>query len=70
MIENLQITIYNSGLFREAVSKPYFGTPERQTPISDIQAVSHRANLQGQEEHAIFFSTTHMVSGTKVATPY
>jgi hypothetical protein len=30
MIENLQITIYNSGLLKEAASEPRSGTPERQ----------------------------------------
>jgi hypothetical protein len=39
MIENLQTTIYNSGLFREATSEPRFGTPERQTPVSDKHVI-------------------------------
>jgi hypothetical protein len=34
MIENLQNTIYNSGLLKEAASEPRSGTPERQTPVS------------------------------------
>jgi hypothetical protein len=31
MIENLQTTIYNSGLLKEVTSEPRFGTPEKQT---------------------------------------
>jgi hypothetical protein len=35
MIENLQTTIYNSGLLKEVASEPRSGTPERRTPGSD-----------------------------------
>jgi hypothetical protein len=39
MIENLQTTIYNSGLLKEATSEPRSGTSERQTPVSDKQVI-------------------------------
>jgi hypothetical protein len=39
MIENLQTTIYNSGLFKEEASEPRSGTPERQTPGSGKQVI-------------------------------
>jgi hypothetical protein len=39
MIEILQITIYNSGLLKEATSEPRSGTPERQTPVSGKQVI-------------------------------
>jgi hypothetical protein len=34
MIENMQTTIYNSGLLKETTSEPRSGTSERQIPVS------------------------------------
>jgi hypothetical protein len=39
MIENLQSTIYNSGLLKEAASEPHSGTPKRQTSVSDKHVI-------------------------------
>jgi hypothetical protein len=39
MIENLQTTIYNSGLLKEAASEAHSGTPEKQTPVSGKQVI-------------------------------
>jgi hypothetical protein len=39
MIENLQTTIYNSGLLKEVASEPRPGTPERRTSDSSKQVI-------------------------------
>jgi hypothetical protein len=49
MIENLQTTIYNSGLLKEVASQPRFGTPEKQTPASGKWAIIV-VNETGKEE--------------------
>jgi hypothetical protein len=52
MIENLQTTIYNSGLLKEVASEPRSGSPERQTPVSDKQVIVIAD--EADKEEAIF----------------
>jgi hypothetical protein len=56
MIENLQTTIYNSGILKKMASKSRFGTPEKQAPASGKQVIviideaDRKTNPQSQEK--------------------
>jgi hypothetical protein len=69
MIENLQTTIYNSGLLKEMASQPRSKTPEKETPAND-KWVFVIVDETGKEEAKLKQSTTIQTLKAKKSRPY
>jgi hypothetical protein len=69
MIENLQTTIYNSGLPKEMTGEPRSGTPERQTPDSGKWVIVI-VDESGKEEIKVKQSAVMQTLKVKKSRPY